>query len=82
MTPTPGPLIAQGRTAEVYAWPDNQVLKLFYPWCPPDWVQHEVDIGQVISQFHLPAPKLIGQLTMDGRQGILYERLAGPAMLV
>jgi len=33
-TLTSRPLIAQGRTAEVYAWQDNQVLKLFYAWCP------------------------------------------------
>jgi len=29
-TPIPGPLIARGRTAEVYAWQDKQVLKLFH----------------------------------------------------
>jgi len=33
-----GPLIAKGRTAEVYAWQGNKVLKLFFDWCPMEWV--------------------------------------------
>jgi hypothetical protein len=27
--------IAQGRTAEIYAWNDQHVLKLYREWCPP-----------------------------------------------
>jgi hypothetical protein len=59
-TNSPGPLLALGRTAEVYAWQDNQVLKLFYAWCrstrelanPPDRVY---DRGQdpLIAQWRL-----------------------------
>jgi hypothetical protein len=29
-TDSPGPLLALGRTAQVYAWQGNQILKLFY----------------------------------------------------
>ncbi len=36
-----GKPIALGRTAEVYAWQDNQVLKLYFDWCPPDWIEYE-----------------------------------------
>jgi hypothetical protein len=76
-----GPLIAKGRTAEVYAWQDNQVLKLFYDWCPPNWVQNEINIGQMMVTKALPTPKLIDTVNIESRQGIIYERVKGPTML-
>ena len=79
--PTPGPLIAQGRTAEVYAWPDNQILKLFFAWYSQDMAQREIDIDRIVAATTLPVPKLIGAVEIDGRQGIIYERAEGPSML-
>ena len=80
-TPIPGPLIARGRTAEVYAWQDKQVLKLFHAWCPPHWVEQEVNVGRVMATKTLPTPKLIDTLKIADRQGIIYERVDGPSML-
>jgi aminoglycoside phosphotransferase (APT) family kinase protein len=80
-TRSPGPLIARGRTAEVYAWRDGQILKLFYTWCPPHWAQHEIKIGRAMAGMVVPAPKLVDTLEIDGRQGIIYERVDGPTML-
>jgi aminoglycoside phosphotransferase (APT) family kinase protein len=74
-------LIARGRTAEVYAWQDHQVLKLFYDWCPAPWIKHEVDIGRILVNVAIPTPKMLGTASLDGRQGILYERVDGPDML-
>ena len=31
--------IALGRTAEIYAWQERFVLKLYHDWCPPHWVE-------------------------------------------
>jgi len=80
-TRTPGPLLALGRTAEVYAWQEDQVLKLFYAWSSPDSAQHEIEIGRAIAAMALPTPKLVSALEIEGRQGILYERVEGPSML-
>lgn len=80
-TPIPGPLIARGRTAEVYAWQENQILKLFYDWCPPHWMEQEIYVGHVMETKALPAPKLIDALKIGNRQGIIYERVDGPSML-
>jgi hypothetical protein len=76
-----GPLIAKGRTAEVYALQENQILKLYYAWCSPDWVQQEIDVGRVIATMPLPTPKLIDALKIEERQGIIYERADGPSLL-
>ncbi|HTX79828.1 MAG TPA: aminoglycoside phosphotransferase family protein [Longilinea sp.] len=80
-SPSLGPLIARGRTAEVYAWQDGQIVKLFYTWCPPQWVQNEIDIGHAISALPVPTPKLFASIEINGRQGIIYERVTGPSML-
>ena len=80
-TPLPGPLIAKGRTAEVYAWQEGQILKLFYDWCPSHWMQQEINAGRVMAKKILPVPKLIETLKIGKRQGIVYERVDGPSML-
>lgn len=73
--------IARGRTAEVYAWETGQVIKLFYDWVPPAWLDHEIAIGRVIATKDLPTPKFLGVETIQDRTGILYERVPGESML-
>jgi len=42
MSTEKGQMIARGRTAEIFLWQDNQVLKLFLDWCPAHWIEQEV----------------------------------------
>src|SRR5208282_2786092 len=76
-----GALLAKGRTAEVYLWGDTQVLKLFYDWCPQDWVRRETDVAKTISQTDMPAPKCFGTVTVDSRAGIVFQKVEGPSLL-
>lgn len=49
--------IAEGRTADVYAWDDTHILKLYRDWCPSDWVDHEARVARAIAEaeaFLLP----------------------------
>jgi len=74
-------LIAKGGTAEVYAWENGQILKLFYDWCPPGWIQHEIEINQLLARSSLPVPKLVGTMEISNRRGIIYERVDGPSLI-
>jgi aminoglycoside phosphotransferase (APT) family kinase protein len=76
-----GPPIARGRTAEVFAWQDGRVLKLFYDWVPPTWVETEAKASRAVYEAGLPAPAIEGVLQADGRRGIVFERVEGPSML-
>lgn len=76
-----GPLIARGRTAEVYAWQEGQVLKLFYEWCPANWVEHELQVANAVARTTLPTPRVLGTVQFKDRQGIVYERVEGPSLL-
>jgi aminoglycoside phosphotransferase (APT) family kinase protein len=74
-------LIANGRTAEVFAWGDGAVLKLFRPGMPEGIAGFEARVAAVVEAAGLPAPRLLDQVTVDGRAGLVYERLTGRSML-
>lgn len=73
--------LAEGRTAEVFAWGEGQVIKLFRPWCPPDWIDYEARIAQAVVQTGVGAPAYGGIVEIDDRRGILYQRIDGSTLV-
>ena len=73
--------IGLGRTAEVYAWGDNSVLKLLRPGFPDLLGELEANVAALVSRASVGAPRFIGTVRLEGRFGLIYERLAGPSML-
>ncbi len=76
-----GKPIAVGRTAEVYAWGEGRILKLLRPGFPPYLIQQEQVITTAIYQMGIAAPKIYAVVEVDGRSGIIYERIDGPSLL-
>ncbi len=76
-----GPLIGVGRTAEVYAWGDHEILKLYRPDMPTEWIQFEARVGHIVMEAGLHAPAIGDIVEIDGRTGIIYERIDGVSML-
>lgn len=76
-----GELLARGRTAEVFAWKNRQVLKLFVDEYPAEQVAYEARVTDAIHKAGLPAPAVGGVVEVEGRQGIILERVDGPSML-
>ena len=77
----PGPLIGTGRTAEVFAWGDGQVLKLYRAGMPAQWVADEARVGRIVVDAGLAAPAVGDMVELDGRFGVVYERLDGQSLL-
>ena len=75
-----GELIGEGRTAQVYAWGSRHVLKLYYDWWPPGNVEYEASIGRTVHAAGVPCPSTGEILRVDGRRGLVYERIDGPSM--
>ncbi|HEX5809742.1 MAG TPA: aminoglycoside phosphotransferase family protein, partial [Anaerolineales bacterium] len=73
--------IAEGRTAEIYLWDDRHILKLYRDWCPPDWVDYEARIAHAVYEAGVPSPEAGEIVKVDGRRGLIYERLEGISML-
>jgi aminoglycoside phosphotransferase (APT) family kinase protein len=74
-------VIARGRTAEIFAWSENQVLKLFYDWVSLRSVQKEYEITRQAYQAGVPLPQVFELIHLENRHGIVYEHVSGPTML-
>ncbi|MEW5826322.1 MAG: phosphotransferase [Candidatus Bipolaricaulota bacterium] len=80
-------VIGRGRTAEILAWGDGRVLKLYVAESHRDYVRREATTSRRVHQLGLPAPAVYDAETpdglheVDGRLGILYERIDGPTMM-
>lgn len=73
--------MAEGRTAEIYLWDEQHVLKLYRDWCPPDWVEYEARVAGAIYEAGVPSPAVGGFVEVSGRRGLIYERIDGVSML-
>ena len=81
MLDTEKSIIARGRTAEILVWKDQQVLKLFYAEVSTDSIIRETQVARLISGMNLSTPKLLGEITLGDRYGLIYERVAGESLL-
>lgn len=81
MTRTLSTPIAQGRTAEVYVWDDQHVLKLYRDWWPDSEVENEARIARAVHHSGIPSPAVGEIIEVSGRRGLVYERVVGISML-
>ena len=75
-----GELIGAGRTAEVYAWGDDRVLKLYFPWMGREPIEREFRTTRTVRDLGLPVPAADELMEVEGRLGIVFERLRGPSL--
>jgi Ser/Thr protein kinase RdoA (MazF antagonist) len=76
-----GEKINQGGTADIHAWAPGQVVKLFKEGFPLELGQQEARMTQAVFAAGVPAPEVFGEVTLDGRFGIVLGRLDGPTLL-
>jgi uncharacterized protein (TIGR02172 family) len=73
--------IAAGRTAEIYAWGEGRVLKLTRPGFPAYLADQEWRNALAAWQLGAPVPKPFELIEIDGRRGVVFERIQGPNLL-
>ena len=73
--------IASGRTADVYATPDGQILKLLKPEFHPFMLDAESTRTAAVHAAGVPVPRVGDHVEVDGRPGLLFESIDGPTML-
>src|SRR4051794_818703 len=74
-------LVGRGFTSEVYVWGEGRVLKLFHDWVPHARVARAYRITRAIQAIGLPVPAAYELIEVEGRQGIVFERIEGHSML-
>jgi Ser/Thr protein kinase RdoA (MazF antagonist) len=73
-------LLAEGRTAEVFAYGEGRVLKLDRP----DWnglSLYEETVLEGLADAGLAVARPHGTVTVEGRSGVILDRVDGPALL-
>ena len=80
-TPTPGALLAEGRTAAIYAWRPGQVLKLYRPGFDQTLPEYEARIARAVFAAGVAAPQVGELVHVNGQVGLEYERLDGNSLL-
>jgi uncharacterized protein (TIGR02172 family) len=76
-----GELIGKGRTAEVYAWGTDRILKLYESRMADHLVEQEYNVTRAAKSAGLSVPATDQLIEIDGKHGIIFERLEGPSML-
>ena len=74
MTEAPGPLVASGRAADVYAYGDGLVLRRYRT---PVFLVYEAAVMQWVAAHGYPVPNVVAVHGPD----LVMERLDGPTML-
>jgi Ser/Thr protein kinase RdoA (MazF antagonist) len=76
-----GEKIGEGFFADVHAWAPGQVVKLFKPGVPRQISWWEARMTRAVFAAGGPAPEVLGEVTLEGRFGIVLPRLDGPTLL-
>jgi uncharacterized protein (TIGR02172 family) len=74
-------LVGKGFTSDVYAWGERQVLKLFHSGVSAaERAAREYNVTRSVYAAGLPAPATYELVAIEGRPGIVFERVDGPSM--
>lgn len=70
-------MISRGNTAEVFLYSEGKILKLYKPGYDESIAQDEYRRAKFIAPFPFPKPQVYEYITVDGRPGIVYEKIDG-----
>jgi Ser/Thr protein kinase RdoA (MazF antagonist) len=76
-----GEKVGEGAYAEVHAWAPGQVLKLFRSGFPRRHSWWEARMTRAVFAAGAPAPEVFDEVTLEGRFGVVLQRLDGPTLL-
>ncbi|MFC2105513.1 phosphotransferase enzyme family protein [Candidatus Bipolaricaulota bacterium] len=80
-------LVGQGRTAEIFEWGEERVLRLFRPGASVQCAQREMRAFRCVNEAELPCPAVYpsdsedGLVVIEERLGFVMDRVDGPSML-
>ena len=76
-----GPLLGEGRTAEVFAYDDGSVVKLLRPGFDSAILRLEAAKTRAAVAAGAPAPDVKGEVEVEGRLGVVFDQVEGPALV-
>ena len=76
-----GEPIATGRTAEIYAYGEGQVVKLLKDGFDQGTLDREADKAAAASEAGVPSPAVLDRVEIDGRYGIVFAEVDGDLLV-
>jgi Ser/Thr protein kinase RdoA (MazF antagonist) len=73
--------VAEGREAEMFAWGDGKILRLLRLGFDPASLENEVRALRLAYDCGIPVPEPGEQASVDGRAGVVLERIEGTDLL-
>ena len=81
MTADRGPLLGEGREAEIFAWGDGQALRLLRDPNAGARLQWEAAAMRAAARAGVAVPAVDAVIAVDGRPGLVMERIVGIDLL-
>lgn len=75
-----GAKVGEGGSSEVFEWGDGQVIKLFRPEYAHA-LEREVTSARAVNRAGIASPRVHGVVDVDGRRGIVFDRVDGSTLL-
>jgi Ser/Thr protein kinase RdoA (MazF antagonist) len=75
-----GEKIGEGAYSDVHAWAPGQILKLFKAGFPRRHSWWEARMTRAVFAAGAPAPEVFDEVTLEGRFGVVLQRLDGPTL--
>lgn len=72
--------LGEGREAEIFAWTGGRALKLYRSPDSAPRARGEADVVEALNALGAPVPRCFGIVELEGRHGVILERLDGPPM--
>lgn len=72
--------IGRGRTAEIYHYQEDKVLKLFNKGFSEPVIDYEYKINRIVQEKFPFTPKVYDKIIIDGRIGLIYDFIQGPSL--
>ncbi len=73
--------IAEGREAEMFAWEEGKILRLLRNPAAKEQNEWQAAAIEAARSSGVRVPAVYGMTTVDGRPGLIMERLEGPDLL-
>lgn len=75
-----GIVLARGNTSDLCDWSAGRVIKVLRPGIPAHWASIEAETIARVHAAGLPVPAVDGVVEVEGRPGIVLERVEGDSM--
>lgn len=72
-----GAVIGEGKIAEVFEYGEGRVLKLYRAGEPKAALLREAEVLGIVARGHVRAPRAYEVLEVNGRWGVVMDRVAG-----